>query len=72
MFFAFFDLDFVLGGNEHFQNIIGQVHRVGPLFQAGGDFVLVAGISVDHVPIGLRLTLRPVVDDQVVVFFGHI
>ena len=70
MLLAFADLDFVLSGDEDFQDMVGQIHGLGSLSQGGSDFVFMARIGVNYIPFGFFRSRFA--DDDVVsrVFFS--
>lgn len=59
------DLDFVLGGDEDFEDFVGLAEGGDTLAQGFGDAGFVAGIGVDDVPTALRRMLGIGVDDDV-------
>jgi hypothetical protein len=49
------DLDFFLGGHHDAENLIAQIVRRDPIFQVLLNFILVAGVRVNHVPLTIVL-----------------
>src|SRR5438270_457854 len=52
------DLDHVLGGNQHIEDLIVHVHRLDPFHQVVAYLLFVTGIGVHHVPVGFALGSR--------------
>src|SRR5205823_13938258 len=57
---AVLDLDLVLHGDEHLQDLVLHVHRLDPLLEVLLDLLLMAGVRVDDVPLRLGFGCRPV------------
>ena len=48
---AVLDLDLLLHGHEHLEDLVLDAHRLDAVLEVGLDLVLVAGVGVDHVPL---------------------
>src|ERR687885_400735 len=55
---AVFDFNFLLGGNDHAENLVLHLHRVDAMLQILLDLVLVARVGVNHVPVRLVHTVN--------------
>src|SRR5437660_3334034 len=56
---AVLDLDLVLHGDEHLQDLVLHVHRLDPLLEVLLDLLFVPGVGVDHVPLRFLLGRTP-------------
>ena len=73
-FLAVMNFDLVLGGDQQLKHLVFQIHGFDPGGEGEGDFVFVAGVGVDNVPVSLGIICLS--NDDVIVggsleFFGH-